>query len=73
MWINFFFGTPRRLLASLVAAAIIAVLIEPGLLGLAVARLMIALEPVLGPIIQLVIIVLAFRIIFSVFSGGRKK
>ena len=73
MWTRFFFGTPRRLLATVVAIGIIAVLIEPSLLALAVSRLMQAAEPILGPVIQLVIIGFAFRIVFrGIFGGGKK-
>lgn len=56
-WVRFFLGTPRRFLTTLGFLCLIGVLVEPGLLGKACTRLMIEIQPVLGPALQLGIIV----------------
>ncbi len=66
-WIRFFVGTPRRFLATAAVLGLIAVMINPGLLRTAVERLLVEVSPLLGPVISLIIVIGALRIIFSGF------
>ncbi len=73
-WIQFFLGTPRRLLATLAAGFVVVVLVEPSILAVLVGRFVAAVDPILGPVIQLIVIGFALRIMFrGLFGGGKKK
>ena len=72
-WFRFFLGTPRRLVTTLGVVGLIVVMICPGLLRMAVERLMAELAPLLGPAITLLIVFAGIRMIIFGRSGGRKN
>lgn len=72
-WIRFFVGTPQRFLGTLAALAVVVVVVEPSLLNVIASRLFQAVSPLLGPLIQVGILVFALRIIFRGFCGGGKR
>jgi uncharacterized membrane protein len=69
-WMQFLFGTPRRVIGTLIAMFFIAVIINPQILHFIFARLMCAINPILGPIIQLAIVFFGIRYMFRAFFGG---
>ena len=69
-WIRFFVGTPRRFLATLAGIGLIVVMINPLLLAIAVARLIDAISPILGPALTILIVLAGIRIILGSFGGG---
>lgn len=71
-WIRFFIGTPQRFLVTAGFVGLVVVMIKPGLLQMAVNRLLAEISPLFGPIIQIAILIFAFKIIFSAFSGGKR-
>ena len=71
-WIRYFIGTPPRLVTTLSVIGAVVVIINPGLLRMAVERLLIEISPLFGPVIQLAFIVFAFRVMLSIFFGGKK-
>ena len=72
-WFRFFLGTPRRLVTTLGVVGLIVVMICPGLLRMAVERLMAELAPLLGPAITILIVFAGIRMILFGRSGGRKN
>ncbi|MFA7050254.1 MAG: hypothetical protein WC164_04080 [Patescibacteria group bacterium] len=68
-YIRFFFGTPRRLLASLVVIGIILAIIFPNALaeGLQILTYSVlnAIGPMLGSILAVLIVIVGLKIIFS--------
>jgi len=56
-WMRFFVGTPQRFLWTALGVGLIVVLVKPGLLALAGERLMVEIQPILGPAIQLAVVV----------------
>ena len=68
-WIRFFFGTPKRFLWSALVVGLVVVTINPGLLQSAVVRLLQELTPLIGPLLSILIIIVALRVIV----GGFKK
>ena len=72
-WFRFFLGTPRRLVTTLGVIGLIVVMICPGLLRMAVERLMAELAPLLGPAITILIVFAGIRMILFGRSGGRKN
>jgi len=80
-WVDFFFGTPRRFLGSVVGICLLAVVINPSLLERAVDRLvgifldvvqqlLVGLSPLLGPALTLIIVFAGIRMILG---GGRRR
>jgi hypothetical protein len=72
-WLNFFLGTPKRFLGTCTGIAIATAVIKPELIHIAVARLIEAVNPILGPVFQLALLVMAIRIMFSGFCNNKKK
>lgn len=68
VWIRYFLGTPRRFTTTMVTALILTVIIFPGLLAWAIARLACAIQPLLGQAMVVVIVIVALRAI----TGGRR-
>lgn len=64
-WIKFFAGTPQRFLATAGAVALVVVIVCPGLLATASNRLMLELAPVLGPALNIAIILGAFVFVWK--------
>ena len=75
-FLTFFFGTPRRLRASLIGLGIVLLMI-PGVSGFVTARLLDALGPLLTPLVVILLLGLGFRKIlgpvFRAFSPSKKK
>lgn len=71
-WIRFFLGSPQRFVASLVGVGFIVCLISPGLfeqtMSQAVSAVILALQPVVGPALAIVIVFAGLK--YIVF--GRK-
>ncbi len=72
-WVRFFVGTPQRFLATLAGIGLIVVLINPTLLEIAVDRLLMAINPLLGPALTILIVLAGIRIILGSFGGGGKR
>ena len=68
IWLRYFFGTPRRFLATTAAIGAITVIIFPGLLEIAVMRFVNALMPLIGPAMVILIVFAGLRMILR---GGR--
>ena len=68
-WFRYFLGTPQRFLRSFVVVGLIVVILNPGLLALAVNRFLGEMNPLIGPLLQIGIVVAGIRIILF----GRKK
>jgi hypothetical protein len=68
-WFRFFLGTPRRFCVTLAVLALATVVIFPSLLALAVARLLAAVMPLIGPALMIVIVFAGLRMIVG---GGRR-
>ena len=68
-WVNFFFGTPQRFLYTLLGLSIAVVLVWPGLLRMAMERLVMELSPLLAPVLTVFVIFIGLR----VMCGGRAK
>ena len=73
-WIRFFLGTPHRFLGTLVGVGFFICLVEPTLfaraLNQAVSAIIIALEPLLGPVLAVLIV---FAGIKMILGGGRRR
>ena len=72
-WIRFFVGTPQRFLATAAGIGLIIVLINPILLAIAVDRLIMAINPLLGPALTILIVLAGIRIILGSFGSGGKR
>ena len=72
-WFSFFLGTPQRFLSTCAGIALIVAMISPALIHTATANLFEAISPIVGPFLQLVIVLAGFRIVFSGLCGGGKK
>ena len=72
-WVSFFIGSPKRFLSTCAGIAVVAAIIKPELVLWVVVRLLEAVNPVLGPILQLAFLVMAIRIMFSGFCSKKKK
>jgi hypothetical protein len=68
-WVNFFLGTPQRFLYTLLGVSVIVVLAWPGLLRMAMERLVMELSPLLAPMLTIFVIFIGLRVMF----GGRAK
>jgi len=64
-WIRFFFGTPRRFLATTTILGMVVVILRPGLLASAVEGLINELMPLLGPAMTIVIVVVSLRMLIG--------
>ncbi len=69
-WFGYFFGTPQRMMRSLVVIGLITAVVFPGLLYIAADRLLLALMPLLGPALTLLIV---FAGIKMILGGGKKS
>ena len=67
-WIMFFLGTPRRFAWTAVVIGLVVVTIQPGLLMVALQRLVVEVSPLFGLAMTAVIVYAGYRLIFS----GRK-
>lgn len=72
-WVRFFVGTPQRFLATLAGIGLIVVVINPLLLAIAVGNLLVAVSPLLGPALTILIVLAGIRIILGSFGGGGKR
>jgi len=72
-WFSFFLSTPKRFLGTCAGIALIVAIIEPSLVHIAAARLFEAINPLIGPLLQLLIIGAGIKIMFSWLSGGGRK
>lgn len=70
-WIQFFLGTPRRFLGTLVALGFATIVVYPEGFRALVDRVIFALSPAIAPLITAGIIWLLLRNILT--SGKRKK
>ena len=75
-WFRFFLGTPRRFLWTLGVLGVIAVVLNPGILGWLAGRLQVALvqtlgelSPLLGSGLYLGIILLGLRFFWRAIFG----
>ena len=68
-WITFFVGTPQRFLYTLLGISLLTVLVWPGLLRMAVERLVAELSPLLAPVLTIFVIFIGLRVMF----GGRAR
>ena len=69
-WVRFFLGTPQRFLATLAGIGLIVVIFNPLLLAVAVNSLLEAINPLLGPVLAILIVLAGIRIILGSFGGG---
>lgn len=69
-WFGYFFGTPQRMVRTLIVLGLITAVVFPGLLYLATDRLLMALMPLLGPALTLLIV---FAGIKMILGGGKKS
>lgn len=73
-WIRFFLGTPQRFLGSLVGVGFVICLINPVIferaINHAITTVIVALQPLIGPCLALIIVFAGIRMILG---GGRKK
>jgi len=68
IWFRFFFGTPRRFVATMATIGLVVVIADPEILRTAVTRLVEALMPLLGPALAILIVFAGIRLILF----GRK-
>lgn len=75
VWFRYFLGTPQRFIRTLVAVAIAWCLFDPAAfaqaLSNAVWEFLNALQPLLGPVIQLLVLGLAVKVMFRIGSGKK--
>ncbi|PKM91496.1 hypothetical protein CVU82_02775 [Candidatus Falkowbacteria bacterium HGW-Falkowbacteria-1] len=71
-YFNFFFGTPRRLLFSLVAVGVILAIIFPDALGAGLSRLSYSILDAVGPLIGMILAVLIVLAGLKIIFGGKK-
>ncbi len=64
-WVKFFFGTPRRFATMAIILGMIIAMVSPGLLYTAVDRLLVALMPLLGPAMAVVIVFAGIKMIIG--------
>lgn len=62
-YFRFFLGTPRRLLTTLVGLGLVIVMISPGILETAANRLVVAMMPLLAPVLTIIIVLAGVRMI----------
>lgn len=76
-WLEAFCGTPQRLMWTLAILLGISIVIYPPLLAMILNNIAQAIGPVLGPIMTLLLVIGAFKIMVSgwseLFKGGGKK
>ena len=74
-WLRYFFGTPQRFLRSLIMIGVMICLVNPELfaqaLNQAVTAILVALQPLLGPVLAVIIVFAGLRTIL--FGKGGKK
>ena len=58
---KYFFGTPKRLMVSCIVIAGLIVIAFPNILKVAVDRIVLALTPLLGPALALLIVVAGIK------------
>lgn len=68
---DFFFGTPRRLRATVIGLVVVLAVVCPNVVGWAINRVLLAISPVIVPALIFVPIWLAIRKILGL--GGKKK
>ena len=72
-WITFFVGTPQRFLYTLGGISLMTVLVWPGLLRMAMERLVVELSPLLAPVLTVFVIFIGLRVMFGAGKGTQAK
>ena len=87
-WFRFFFGTPQRFLGTMVGVGVVFCLFQPGVfanalqnsitaighaLAAGINELCVAFEPLLQPILTILIVFAGIRFILFGRTGGGKK
>lgn len=67
-WVYFFFGTPQRLLVTMFAILVIAMMINPAIGTALIGSIIAAATPFIGMAVTIGIIIIVFRMI----AGGRR-
>lgn len=67
-WVTFFVGTPQRFLYTLLGIATVIVLVWPGLLRMAMERLVMELSPLLAPVLTIFVVFIGLKVMFG---GGK--
>jgi len=62
-WFRFFLGSPERFLRTTIGLCIIAVLVKPSILVDAVNHVFIAIQPLIGPLITIAIVLYGIKLI----------
>jgi len=70
-YFRYFFGTPQRMMRTVVGLGLIIVIIRPGLLATAVEQLVAELSPLLPSVLAILIVFAGIRMIL--FGSSRKK
>lgn len=68
-WLRFFFGTPRRFVATVAVVGMVVVILSPGLLYRAASGLVRELWPLVQLFLMICIVIYGFRLIIF----GRSK
>ena len=63
IWLRFFLGSPQRFLWTMIGILAIACMVNPQLPATIVDRLLIAINPVIGPTLAILIVMAGIRII----------
>lgn len=64
-WIKYFVGTPQRFTWTCVAIALVVVMLNPQILTNAVNALLIAISPLLGPALTILIVFTGIKVILG--------
>jgi hypothetical protein len=64
-WVRYFIGTPQRATRTMIGIALITVLYNPALLVKALGGVMAAVQPLIGPVLSLLIVLAGLRFILQ--------
>ena len=75
-FLNALFGTPRRIMGTLVVVTLVIGFFNPNIIVVAIQNtiqaVMVATQPLFGPILVIIIMIIGIKMILGVFKGGRK-
>lgn len=71
-WVRFFAGTPQRLLGTIGALLVLAMMLVPAIAAALIGSIIAVATPFIGMAVTVAIVMIVFRGMVGGFGGGKK-